>query len=103
MRWRVRFYCGHIQEVACLLSETRPHSAARCRECGKDPSVIVAFEPIGPLEELPSASPASRRNTHPRRAPVSRRTKAELEEENAALRAEVESLRKRVAGEPSPE
>ncbi|GGZ85626.1 hypothetical protein GCM10010344_61340 [Streptomyces bluensis] len=51
MRWRVRLYCGHIQEVACLLSETRPSSEARCQECGKDPSVIVAFEPVGPFEE----------------------------------------------------
>jgi hypothetical protein len=80
MRWRVRLYCGHIQEVACLLSKTRPHSEARCRECGKDPSVIVAFEPIGPFEDLPSASPARRRNIRPQRTAASRRTKAELEE-----------------------
>ncbi|MCC9707890.1 hypothetical protein E4N62_23080 [Streptomyces sp. MNU76] len=51
MRWRVRLYCGHIQEVACLLSEPRPASEARCKECGKNPSVIVAFEPDGPFEE----------------------------------------------------
>ncbi|WP_239157838.1 hypothetical protein [Streptomyces sp. SID13726] len=69
----------------------------------KDPSVIVAFEPIGPFEDLPNASPASRRDLRPQRAPANRRTKAELEEENSALRAEVESLRRQVAGEPSLE
>lgn len=49
-RWRVRLYCGHIREVRRSRSQERPDGGVtdqeRCTECGLDPSVIVAFEPL---------------------------------------------------------
>lgn len=56
MRWRVRLYCGHVQEVMLVRSKNRPPNKERCTECGKEPSVIVAFEPLGPMEEPASAA-----------------------------------------------
>ncbi|WP_119203697.1 MULTISPECIES: hypothetical protein [unclassified Streptomyces] len=97
MRWRVRLYCGHIQEVKGLRRESRPDGRATdvcCSECGKSPAVIVAFEVIGPVAEPPAAPQVMPRNTASRPVPADRRTKAELEAENATLRAEVERLRR---------
>ncbi|MFJ3898182.1 hypothetical protein [Streptomyces sp. NPDC090083] len=50
MHWRVRLYCGHICEVTRLRRHERPDGGVtdkeRCAECGLNPSVIVAFEPL---------------------------------------------------------
>lgn len=50
VRWRVRLYCGHMREVRRSQSQERPDGGItgheRCTECGLDPSVIVAFEPL---------------------------------------------------------
>ncbi|MGY5080929.1 hypothetical protein ACWIGX_28195 [Streptomyces nigrescens] len=100
MRWRVRLYCGHIQEVERHRRASRPDEGVGadvpCAECGKDPAVIVAFEVVGPVAEPPMAPQVSSRNTASRRGSAGRRTKAELEAENSALRAEVERLRRTV-------
>lgn len=49
-RWRVRLFCGHIREVRRSRSQERPDRGINdhegCTECGLDPSVIVAFEPL---------------------------------------------------------
>lgn len=49
-RWRVRLYCGHIREERRSRSQERPDGGVtdheRCGECGLDPSVIVASEPL---------------------------------------------------------
>lgn len=97
MRWRVRLYCGHIQEIERHCRDARPDRGtqdARCSECGKNPSVIVAFEVIGAVAEPPQAPRTKPQNTASRRGRTSRRTKADLEAENSALRAEVERLRR---------
>ncbi|MEH0471800.1 hypothetical protein QA943_23695 [Streptomyces sp. B21-097] len=49
-RWRMRLYCGHMREVRRSRSQERPDGGItdheRCMECGLDPSMIVAFEPL---------------------------------------------------------
>ena len=50
MSWRVRLYCGHVQLI------TRPRGCSRpddgiageeaCGDCGLDPAIIVAYEPV---------------------------------------------------------
>ena len=94
-RWRVRHYCGHVEEIKRLRSEGQPERGAqqRCAECGKYPSVIVAFEPLDVVDD---------RIGVPRSPSTSRRTKAELEKENASLRAEIESLRSQATNGTSP-
>lgn len=91
MRWRVRLYCGHIVETRRHRENGKPtlhgSSSMKCPECGKDPSAIVAYEPIGlagqPLSPLkPAASLPTKRPTH-----------AELEQRVAALERENERLR----------
>jgi hypothetical protein len=59
-RWRVRLFCGHIREVRRSRSQERPDGGINdhegCTECGLDPSVIVAFEPlVGGGRTLPMA------------------------------------------------
>jgi hypothetical protein len=103
MRWRVRLYCGHIVEVTrlrqCARADGGVTDKERCPTCGADPSIIVAFEPLGSLAEPPVEAAANVRSGKPLGAPVARRrTKVELEAENAALRAEVEALRGRPGG-----
>ncbi|MEV8023034.1 hypothetical protein AB0O76_43460 [Streptomyces sp. NPDC086554] len=50
MTWRVRLYCGHIREVARPRSWLRPYQGTSgketCGDCGLDPALIVAFEPL---------------------------------------------------------
>jgi hypothetical protein len=91
MRWRVRLYCGHIVETRRHRENGKPtlhgSSSEQCPECGKDPSGIVAFEPIGlagkpPSPPKPAASPLAKRPT-----------RAELEQRVAALERENERLR----------
>lgn len=91
MRWRVRLYCGHIVETRRHREKGKPtlhgSSSMKCPECGKDPSGIVAFEPIGlagqaPSPPKPAASP-----------PPKKPTRAELERRVAALERENERLR----------
>lgn len=94
MRWRVRLYCGHItetrrhQEVATPTTHG-PYSM-QCPECGKDPSMIVAYEPIGLVAEPPppppKAAPPPPSPKKPTRAQLERRIAA-LEEENRRLRS----------------
>ncbi|GAA2507381.1 hypothetical protein [Streptomyces gobitricini] len=90
MRWRVRLYCGHITETRSHRKNGKPtlhgSSSMRCSECGKNPSVIVAFEPLG-LVGQPPASRVAQAET-PKRA-----TRAELERRIAHLEAENERLR----------
>ncbi|MFG2861710.1 hypothetical protein [Streptomyces sioyaensis] len=97
MRWRVRLYCGHIQEIERHCRDARPDRGTqdiRCSECGKNPAVMVAFEMIGAVAEPPKAPKTKSRNTASDRGRSSRRTRADLEAENSALHAEVERLRR---------
>lgn len=92
MRWRVRLYCGHIVTTSRHVENAEPtlhgSSSEQCPECGKDPSAIVAFEPIGlagePPQTRPTTPPAQRK---PSRVELERRI-AQLEEENRRLRTE---------------
>ncbi|MFG2213064.1 hypothetical protein [Streptomyces sp. NPDC048638] len=91
MRWRVRLYCGHIVETRRHRENSNPtlhgSSSMRCPECGKEPSAIVAFEPLGLAGESPGASkvvPAP---------PPKRLTRAQLERRVAALEKENQRLR----------
>ncbi|MGY3843965.1 hypothetical protein ACWV2X_01705 [Streptomyces hydrogenans] len=92
MRWRVRLYCEHIVTTSRHAENAEPtlhgSSSMKCPECGKDPSAIVAFEPIGLAGEPPRARattpPAQRK---PSRVELERRI-AQLEEENRRLRTE---------------
>ncbi|MGW1563369.1 hypothetical protein ACWCQ1_43830 [Streptomyces sp. NPDC002144] len=90
-RWRLRLYCGHIIEATRDRKLSRPDEGSwdkeLCPACGLDPSVIVAFEPLGSL-----ASPSPKKLS-PRKTPTDRRSNAELAAENAALRAELQALR----------
>lgn len=56
-RWRLRLYCGHVIEATRIRSSPRPDEGIcdkeRCPECGLDPAVIVAFEPLGPVTDPP--------------------------------------------------
>ncbi|MFE2723285.1 hypothetical protein [Kitasatospora sp. NPDC059327] len=87
MRWRVRLYCGHIVEKKrhCTMANPRMHgsSSMRCPDCGKDPSDIVAYEPLGLVAEPPNP------RKPPAQAPKSNRlTRTQLEQRIAALEAE---------------
>ncbi|CAI7978112.1 conserved hypothetical protein [Frankia sp. Hr75.2] len=93
MRWRVRLYCGHIVETRRHAESARPTfagaSSMKCPECGKDPSDIVAFEPLGLLAEPPKPQ-------EPAVPPAPKRpTRAQLERRLAELEAEVDNLRQR--------
>jgi hypothetical protein len=68
-------------------------SSMRCPDCGKDPAVIVAYEPLGLVAELPTG-----RTVSPSKPPRSRLTRAQLEERVSALEAENQQLR---ANDPS--
>jgi hypothetical protein len=87
MRWRVRLYCGHIIETRCHRETDAPNrhgsSSQKCPECHKDPSLIVAYEPLGMLKE-----PAHEKTFHSdttKRKP----TRAELERKISDLEEEV--------------
>ncbi|MDQ0955669.1 hypothetical protein QFZ24_009592 [Streptomyces phaeochromogenes] len=96
-RWRLRLYCGHVIEATRLRKNPRPDGALGdkecCPECGLDPDVIVAFEPLRAV----AAPPPDKRSRMPshsaRKPPGDRRSKAELVAENEALRAELDTLR----------
>ncbi|WP_139140973.1 hypothetical protein [Streptomyces oceani] len=94
MRWRVRLYCGHVVEVERPRAWERPDGQTsdheQCTECGKEPAIIVAFEPIAPVGEPPGEEKRSPTPVRPR----TRRTNADLEAENTKLRTEVERLRR---------
>ncbi|MFG3295650.1 hypothetical protein ACGF3G_43510 [Streptomyces sp. NPDC048179] len=95
MRWRVRLYCGHIAETRRHREVATPTThgpySMQCPECGKDPSVIVAYEPIGlaaePPPPPPKAVPPPPSPKKPTRAQLERRLAA-LEEENRRLRSQ---------------
>jgi hypothetical protein len=95
MRWRVRLYCGHITETrrhreAATPTTHGPYSM-RCPECGKDRSMIVAYEPIGLAAEPPPPPPNAAlpppSAKKPTRAQLERRIAA-LEEENRHHRSQ---------------
>ncbi|WP_406500801.1 hypothetical protein OG936_37905 [Streptomyces sp. NBC_00846] len=92
MRWRVQLYCGHNIETSRHKENpatTRQGSSSMsCPECGKDPSIIVAYEPIGLTAEPPMPSAVIREQPprEPTRAQLERRVAA-LEKENRRLRA----------------
>ncbi|MDF2272010.1 hypothetical protein P2Q00_42360 [Streptomyces coacervatus] len=96
-RWQLRLYCGHVIEAIRIQNSPRPDGGVcdkeRCSECGLDPAVIVAFEPLGPVAEPPQKDRSQRPGHSARRLPADRRSKVELIAENAALRAELEALR----------
>ena len=96
-RWRLRLYCGHIVAASRSRTSPRPDGGvcdnAACPECGLDPAVIVAFEPLGPLSGPPPTKRSQRRTPSPQQPPADRRSKAELAAENAALHAELKALR----------
>jgi hypothetical protein len=60
-------------------------SSQQCPECGKDPSSIVAYEPIGLVAEPPVTAEPSTVARRPTRAQLERRIQ-ELEKENERLR-----------------
>lgn len=88
MRWRVRLYCGRIATTSCHSENGRPPRFMTCPECGKSPSTIVAFEPIG-LAGEPSFAPPVKPTvpSKPSRAELEQRI-ALLEEENGRLRTD---------------
>ncbi|MFJ1694410.1 hypothetical protein ACIO6T_21270 [Streptomyces sp. NPDC087532] len=88
MRWRVRLYCGHVATTSCHAENDKPPRSTTCPECGKYPSAIVAFEPIGLAGEPPrvqTATPTA--PSKPSRAELERRI-ALLEEENERLQTD---------------
>ncbi|MFB9585043.1 hypothetical protein OG590_17085 [Streptomyces goshikiensis] len=93
MRWRVRLYCGHIAETRRHYESCNPtlhgSSSMDCPECGKESSVIVAFEPIGLVGEPPAAA----REELAAPPPPKRPSRAELERRIAQLEKENERLR----------
>ncbi|WP_156910389.1 hypothetical protein [Nocardia mangyaensis] len=60
IRWRLRLYCDHIIEATRHHTIDNPVSAGGtatwCTYCGRDPVVIVAYEPI--CLEAKAAEPA---------------------------------------------
>jgi hypothetical protein len=84
MRWRVRLYCGHITVTRRhhTIEDPKLHgsSSMKCPECGKNPSHIVAYEPLGFVDQRPVPPPAPRRPT-----------RAQLERRIAELEAELEA------------
>lgn len=96
-RWRLRLYCGHITEATRNRKSPRPDGRScdkeRCPECGLDPAVIVAFEPLGPIASPSPDKHSPKPGRATRKPPADRRSKAELVAENEALRAELNALR----------
>lgn len=86
MRWRVRLYCGHIVTTTRHAENDEPPNFTKCSECGKEPSVVVAFEPIGLAAQPPRRQNATK--TAPRKP-----SRAELERRIAALEVENQRLR----------
>ena len=86
MRWRFRLYCGHIvirTRHANMECPTMHGSSSQAYpECGMDPASIVAYEPIGLVQQpAPTSSPPPR----PTRRQLEQRVR-ELESENERLR-----------------
>lgn len=96
-RWRLRLYCGHLIKATRPRKIPRPdgeiRDKERCPQCGLDPAVLVAFEPLGPVDDPPSAKRSLKSNPATRKPPTDRRSKAELVAENEALRAELDASR----------
>ncbi len=97
MRWYVRLFCGHILQVTRHADSETPtaHGSGSvvCSSCGGSVQLIVAFEPVEPVRTSDAPQPAKRARKGASSS-GNPRTKAELEAENAALRAEVEGLRR---------
>lgn len=89
MRWRLRLYCGHIVIRIRHASMANPTmhgcSNQQCPECGKDPSSIVAYEPVGFVAEPPGTAEPATVARRPTRAQLEQRIQ-ELEKENERLR-----------------
>lgn len=92
MRWRVRLYCGHITETTRHVEMRSPTDAGSscmtCPECGKDPSAIAAYEPLGRVRE-PDRAPG----TTPKFQRSPKQTRAQLEARVAELEAELARVR----------
>jgi len=90
MRWRVRLYCGHIVETRrhCSMEQPTMHGSSSmvCTECGKKPAHIVAYEPLGFLDQRPVPPAPAAPPRRPTRAQLERRI-AELEAQLAATRS----------------
>lgn len=104
MPWRVRLFCGHVLEVARHADSKVPiegvSDSATCGSCGGSVQLIVAFEPVGPVRvaDAPGTVKRARRSASSSAKP---KTKAELEAENAVLRAKLERLRRSVNAAPT--
>lgn len=88
MRWRLRFFCGHVVEKRSHISHKAVHSAfmgsSSCAECGLDPATIIDAEPLGPVAQTPKPATAAAPRK-PTRAQLEARVH-ELESELARLR-----------------
>jgi hypothetical protein len=89
MRWRLRLFCGHLVECTAHYTHKTVHAAFSalrgCPQCGRDPIVIVAAEPLGLAGQPPGRRMRSQKE-RPTRAQLERRV-AELEVELSRLQA----------------
>ncbi|MGD8202153.1 hypothetical protein ACQE98_16060 [Ornithinimicrobium sp. W1679] len=95
MRWRLRLFCGHVDEQTAYYTHKMLHvaftSSRACPECGRDPATVVDGVAIGLVEEPPAAREAKR--SAPEVAKVCKPTKTDLKIRVRELEAEVARLR----------
>ena len=92
VRWRIRLYCGHIAETQrhCEVEQPKAYGASsmRCPDCGMDPALIVAYEPMGPLAP-PEGAFAGRQPLEPKSRKALERRLAKIEHEAAQIREQL--------------
>lgn len=92
VRWRVRLYCGHIAETQrhCEVEQPKAHGASsmRCPDCGMNPALIVAYEPIGLLAPTEGAF-AGRQPLTPKSRRALQRRLAKIEHEAEQIREQL--------------
>lgn len=89
MRWCVRWFCGHESEHIAHWTHKSIHAAfsfPRCRECGKDPAVVVAAEAVGLVEPKPEPVVTAA-------DPLTGRRRKDLEARALKLEAELAAIR----------
>ncbi|MGW0324783.1 hypothetical protein [Nocardia sp. NPDC003183] len=95
-RWRVKLFCGDIIEITTAYTDEDPVASratvSSCPICHQDPIVIVACEALGRKADPPEPQSISSLR-------VPRPTRAQLEAQVAALRAEVAALKSIRSGE----